>query len=73
MEIFVQVAAWIVFPVIVSLFLGNWLDEKNQTSPKYTLIFVGTAFIITNIGLIRLTLQASKKINNQQLDKKDGE
>ncbi len=71
MEIFAQVSAWIVFPIIVALFLGKWLDERYNTEPRYLLICVGVGFVITNIGLIVNTVKSAKKMQAEDQNKKE--
>lgn len=62
--LFSQITAWIVAPVITALFLGNFLDNRYGTSPRYLLICVGIAFIITNIGLIIEMLRYQKRLKD---------
>lgn len=71
MEVFAGVTAWIVGPIIASLYLGNWLDHKYHTANKYLLICVGVAFIVTNIGLVSLTLQAQDKLKKTETKKEE--
>jgi F0F1-type ATP synthase assembly protein I len=65
MEFFGQISGWIVFPIIVALFLGRYLDNKFDRAPMFLIICVIIAFAITLFGLVRQTLKAAKKIEEQ--------
>lgn len=63
-----QIIGWIAGPLILSLFIGQWLDEKYGSEPKFLLISVGIAFVLSNVGIILNTLKAAKDL--EKLDKK---
>jgi hypothetical protein len=62
MEIFAQVSGWIVFPLLLAIYLGKWLQGKWGHEPWIYIGCVASAFVITNVGLIRATLKAAKKM-----------
>ncbi|MFA5109073.1 MAG: AtpZ/AtpI family protein [Patescibacteria group bacterium] len=62
-------SAWIVFPVLIGLFLGQWLDQKYNTSPWLFLITTGVAFLISMFGLIINALKELKRIEGDSLKK----
>jgi len=70
-----EITGWIVGPLILALFLGDWLDKKYASAPKFLLISVGIAFVISNVGIITNTIKAAKKIekdkNNDNQRKSD--
>ena len=64
-NMFVQITGWIAAPIIIALFLGRWLDEKYNTQPW---LFLGTmllAFIITSVGIARVSISYIKKIEQE--------
>lgn len=61
-QLFAQVSGWIVFPIIAAVYLGRWIDSKYQTEPWLFLVCVGTAFIITTIGIVKVSIKAMNKI-----------
>lgn len=71
--IFSKATAWIAIPIIVALYVGDWLDTKYQSGNKWLLIIVGLAFILSMIGLIKTTIEEWKKLNQPKLklNKKD--
>lgn len=69
--VFVQISGWIIGPIILALFLGKWLDNKYQTDPRYLLICVAVAFVISNVGLVREVIRYSRKMKKMEKNKKD--
>lgn len=60
--IFAQVTGWIAGPIILALFIGKWLDNKYQSEPWLFLISIGAGFAVSSIGIVRITLNYIKKI-----------
>ena len=58
-------SAWIIFPVFIGLFLGQWLDKKYGTTPWLFLITTGVAFVVSMFGLIINALKELKKIEEE--------
>lgn len=48
----VNISAWIAFPIIIALYLGNWLDQKFGTAPWLLLATIGVSFFVSLYGLI---------------------
>ncbi|MFA5022331.1 MAG: AtpZ/AtpI family protein [Patescibacteria group bacterium] len=69
LNLFFQLSGWLVGPLIVALFLGNWLDQKFNTKPWLFLLTTGFAFIITGFGLVIETLKYIKDIEREIKDK----
>ncbi|XOU93883.1 MAG: AtpZ/AtpI family protein [Candidatus Kerfeldbacteria bacterium] len=67
MTVFGEVIGWIAAPIIAALFLGRYLDEKNDSEPWYFLGLTAAAFIITTIGIIKV---AGKYINQIEKEAK---
>lgn len=63
---FVQVSGWIVFPILIAIYLGNWLDRKFDKEPWLFIICVAAAFVITNIGIVKVSLNAMKEITKEE-------
>lgn len=58
-------SSWIIFPLIVGLILGRWLDRKFHTDPW---LFFGTimlAFVISMIGLAKSAQEEYRKIEKE--------
>jgi len=69
--VFTQISGWIIGPIIIALFLGKWLDSRYQTNPRYLLICVAVAFVISNVGLVREAIRYSRKMKKIGENKKD--
>lgn len=69
--LFFRLSGWIAIPVVISLYLGKWLDKHFDTAPWLFVLVVGLAFIITLIGLIKETRQATKEIKKQEREKEN--
>lgn len=68
--IFVQVSAWIAAPILLALFVGKWLDDKYGTEPWLFLGLTALAFVISSVGIIKVTLDYTKKIEKEAQEKK---
>ncbi len=68
---FARMSGWIVAPVLIATFLGNWLDRKYSTAPWMLIGTVGAAFVISMIGLIMEATKEYKKIVNGGKKKKE--
>ncbi|HLD27846.1 MAG TPA: AtpZ/AtpI family protein [Patescibacteria group bacterium] len=64
-SICVQITGWIAAPIIIALFLGKWLDEKYGTQPWFFLGLMLAAFIITSVGIARVSISYIKKIEQE--------
>jgi F0F1-type ATP synthase assembly protein I len=62
LNMFAKLSVWIAAPVIIALYLGNWLDRKYGTEPWLFLATIGVAFIVSMTGLVINTLKEFKKI-----------
>jgi F0F1-type ATP synthase assembly protein I len=68
-----QITGWILGPLLVALFFGQWLDKKYNSNPKFLLICVGVAFVVSNAGMIINTIKTTKDLKNLPLAKKGEE
>lgn len=62
LEVFAKISGWIVFPLLLAIFTGNWLQNRYGHEPWIYIGFVATAFIISNVGLIKTAIKATKEI-----------
>lgn len=69
--IFARMSGWIVFPVLVGLFLGKWLDDKFGTEPWFFLSVIGLAFMISIFGLVKTAQKELEKIEEDKTQKPD--
>lgn len=71
LALFVRLSAWIAFPVILAVYLGNWLDNKYQSAPWLFLSCVGLAFVVSMLVLVSTTLKEFKKISETKINNYD--
>jgi F0F1-type ATP synthase assembly protein I len=65
LRIMAKLTGWIAFPVIIATFLGQWLDERFNTSPWLFLGTIGLSFMISMYGLVVNALKEFKKIDTE--------
>jgi F0F1-type ATP synthase assembly protein I len=73
MKIFSKFSGWIVFPILIAVFVGQWLDRKFSSEPWFLLITVVLAFLVSMVGLVREASREYKKIDSEKLAKKSAE
>lgn len=61
-EIFIEISAWVVVPILVALVVGKQLDAHFETRPWIFLGFAATGFLISSIGMIKAVLKYSLKM-----------
>ena len=67
--LFAQLSGWLVGPLIASLFLGRWLDERYGTEPWLFLASTGLAFAITIYGMFSQAKKYIKAIEQEAKSK----
>ncbi|MDD5040125.1 MAG: AtpZ/AtpI family protein [Patescibacteria group bacterium] len=74
LTVFAEVTGWIAAPILVALFLGRYLDEKNNSEPWFYLGLTGIAFVISSIGIATVAIKYIRQIERegkQQIKKND--
>ena len=66
--LFVELSGWIAGPVIIAMYLGQWLDARYQTSPWWYLVSVGLAFVVSTIGIVRGAKREINRLNQEAAD-----
>ncbi len=61
LEVFSRLSGWVILPLLAGTLLGRWLDRKFDSSPKWFLIVIGVAFVISMIGLVVQAKNEMKK------------
>lgn len=60
LNMFYRLSGWVILPLVVGTLLGRWLDRRYNSDPKWFLIVIGLAFIVSMIGLV---IQAKNEFN----------
>ena len=66
MFIFFRTTAWIAAPIVIALYVGDYLEKKFGTGTHLLLITVAVAFIATIAGLIRTATIEFKKMDKKK-------
>lgn len=69
MKLFGELTGWIAGPIIIALFVGRRLDDRYHTEPWLFLLCVGFAFLISNIAIVKKTLQYIKELETEAKNK----
>jgi F0F1-type ATP synthase assembly protein I len=67
---FYNISSWIIGPLLLGIIIGKYIDSRFMSSPKYLIISIFVAFIITNIGLFLRVKEYSKKLSDQSKSEK---
>jgi F0F1-type ATP synthase assembly protein I len=66
---FAESSAWIAGPVIIALFLGRWLDEKQHSAPLFFLSLTALAFLVSSVGIGLAGVKYIKLIERDEKEK----
>jgi len=72
LKVFSRLSAWLAFPIVIGVFLGEWLDNQYNSSPKYFLIVIGLSFLVSIFGLAKNTLKEYKKLESDLKKRREG-
>ncbi|HCC23794.1 TPA: hypothetical protein DF272_06500 [Candidatus Falkowbacteria bacterium] len=70
-KLFAELAGWVVIPILLGVYFGNWLDSRFDTAPWLFVASVAVAFVITNVGIVRRASGAMKEISRQENEDKN--
>ena len=63
LTIFTEMTTWIVLPIISALFLGRWLDQRQETGNLYFFSLTALAFVISCVGISFVGAKYLKIVN----------
>ena len=72
LKVMVNISGWIAFPVIVGLFLGQWLDNKFGTAPWLLLGTLTFSFVVSMFGMVATSVKEFTAIEREAIEKKTG-
>jgi F0F1-type ATP synthase assembly protein I len=62
MRIFARISAWIIGPVLVSLFVGKYLDKKFGTAPWILGVGLALSFTVSMVAIVKIAKKYDTKI-----------
>ena len=66
-RIFTRISAWIIGPVLVSAFVGKYLDKKFGTAPWILGVGLALSFTVSMIAIVKI----AKKYDTEVLKEKE--
>ena len=69
--IFLKLSSWIVFPLIVALLLGKFVDTRFSIAPFGTLGFTTLSFLLSLAILFRETRKVLRELKSESKEKKN--
>ena len=54
MQVFAKVSVWIITPVIFSLIVGKYLDNKFHTTPYILMLSLALSFTVSMIAIVKI-------------------
>ncbi|MFA6253406.1 MAG: hypothetical protein WCV69_04035 [Patescibacteria group bacterium] len=73
LKVFAESTGWIAIPVIGALYLGRYLDNRQNTGSLYFFSLTAVAFIISCIGLARIGIKYMAMLDQGKEQKKENE
>jgi hypothetical protein len=73
LRVFAESTGWIAIPVIGALYLGRYLDNKQNSGSLYFFSLTALAFIISCIGLAKIGIKYMAMLDQGKEQKKDNE
>ncbi|MDQ5970539.1 MAG: hypothetical protein QG603_316 [Patescibacteria group bacterium] len=73
LKVFAESTGWIAVPVVGALYLGRYLDAKQNTGSLYFFGLTALAFVISCIGLARIGIKYMAMLDSGKEEKKDHE
>lgn len=61
LQVFARVSAWIITPVIFSLIIGKYLDNKFNTTPWILCVSLATSFTLSMVMIVRIAKKYMNK------------
>ncbi len=65
--LFFRLSVWIVVPLLISLFIGDWIVKKYNYASYVLIIFTGVGFLVSMVGIaINATREYNKIIKDSK-------
>jgi len=63
LQVFAKVSVWIITPVIFSLIIGKFLDNKFHTAPWILVVTLALSFTVSMIVIIKIAKENMNRID----------
>ncbi|MFA5126733.1 MAG: AtpZ/AtpI family protein [Patescibacteria group bacterium] len=71
LKMFAESTGWIAFPVIAALYLGRYLDGKQNSGHLYFFVLTAIAFIVSCLGLVKTGQKYLRQLDTSQSKEKN--
>ncbi|MEK7139476.1 MAG: AtpZ/AtpI family protein [Patescibacteria group bacterium] len=68
--LFVELSGWIAVPIIIAMYVGQWLDTRYHSEPWLYLTSVALAFVVSTIGIVRGARREMRRLDQEATNKK---
>ena len=69
LQVFAKVSVWIITPVIFSLIIGKFLDNKFHTAPWILGVSLALSFTVSMIVIVKIAKENMAKEDMNRIDK----
>lgn len=70
LKVMANISGWIAFPVIIGLFLGQWLDKKFGTAPWLLLGTLAFSFVVSMFGMVITSVKEFTAIEKEAMNRR---
>ncbi|MFA5994780.1 MAG: AtpZ/AtpI family protein [Parcubacteria group bacterium] len=70
LNLFARLSGWIIFPILLAVVAGKWLDGRYNTEPWLMFLLMAVAFILSMTRMIVVALKEFKKFDSEKEEKK---
>ncbi len=63
LQVFTKVSVWIITPVIFSLIIGKFLDNKFHTTPWILIVVLVLSFTVSMVAIVKIAKENMYKID----------
>lgn len=70
-EVFTEVSAWIVVPIVSALAIGKSLDKYFNTKPWIFIFLAVLAFLFSSVKIFKIVKRYGEKLKNQKPNNND--
>jgi len=68
LQVFAKVSVWIITPVIFSLIIGKFLDNKFHTTPWILGVALASSFTVSMIAIVKIAKESMDKVDKEDKD-----
>lgn len=65
-KVFTEISAWIVGPVLISVLVGNYFDNKFNSAPWILGVALALSFTLSMIMIVKIAKKYEKDLNNKK-------